>query len=396
MPSRRNVLRLVGAGVTTLSGCTSLADDTATTPDKTQSKEGTLTQTTDGQSAVACEEAWPGEPVYSFEDAKSLGRAAPTDDRIFVGSDAGLLALSPTLDLVWTQPRVKGEVHDVTDDVVLVSEGDRVVATDPEQGKVLWSFEPPGDYARVAGGPAVQDGTVYVAASQVRTASTDPEVEYGRLYAFQVRTGSEEYVADLSPENQEWVQPIYLIADAAGVFVTLDSGGLLGVAHDGTVRWRRAGDNWYFQPDRVGDLVLQPRSRSVVAVAAETGETQWESNTIEMHVATEEDVVYGAGGGGPSDEGTLAALDAETGQSRWETPIQGCGTQPVVGSGGLAIPVGCRDSPGYVGIYNAKTGCRYGAYRQSADLRPVLATGQGRLYASVGENRGRLLTFALS
>lgn len=410
MPSRRHVLGLVAAGATTLSGCGTLderdatrtdkttpsqIDKTTTATSKTHSDEETPTKATDKPAAVTCEETWPGEPDYSFQDAKRFGRAVPSGERIFVGSDAGLLALSSTLEPVWKQPRIKANVYDVADGVVLTSGGNRVVAADSEQGEVLWSFEPPGNHARVAQGPAVQDKTVYVAASQTQTPSTDPEVEYGRLYALQLKTGSKVFVDDLSLENRELVQPRYLIADAAGVFVTLELGGLLGVTHDGTIQWRRAGDDWYFQPERVGSLILQPRSRSVVAMSAETGETQWESNTIEMEVTAKRGLIYGAGGGGPSGEGTLAALDTETGRSRWETPIQGCGKQPVVGSGGLAIPVGCRDDSGHVGLYDAKTGCRYGEYRQSADITAELATGQGRLYASVGENQERLLTFDL-
>lgn len=399
MLSRRRVLGLITAGSASIPGCAGLSAPRADAPDETTTENGSDDETSspdDGTSpAVACERTWAGTSVASFEDATGLGRPLSEGDRLFVVSDTGLLALTRELAIDWQQPSVEGGVYGVTEGVVLTSAGDRVVAVDREHGEVAWTFAPPGDHARIAWGPAVHDGTVYVAASQVRTPSTDPDVEYGRLYGLDMEAGSESFVTDLTPTDREWVQPRYLIADAAGVFVTLDEGGLLGAAHDGTVQWRRDGDDWYYRPDRVGSLVLQPRSRSVVAVDTDTGETQWETDAIEMHVAASEGVVYGAGRGGPDTDGTLAAIDGDSGESTWETTIQGCGSRPVIGSGTLAIPVGCRADAGHVGLFDTATGCRYGAYTRSADLTPGLATGDGRLYASVGENMGQLLAFEL-
>lgn len=409
MPSRRRVLGLLMAGTTAVSGCalppapqSNETDGTTTAPgspatlpaDETADMESNQTEK-DAMPDVACEQPWAGTAVYNFAGATGLGRSLPWNDRLYVGSDSGEFALTHELDPDWNQPSVNGAVYDVTDDVVIASSGDRVAAIDRKRGEVLWTFEPPGEYARIARGPAVHGGTVYVAASQVPTASTDPETEYGRLYGLRVATGSESFVTDLAPTDRELVEPDHLISDAAGVFVTLSEGGLLGVTHDGTITWRRAGDDWYYRPDRVGNLVLQPRSRSVVAVDTETGETQWESDAIEMHVTASAGVVYGAAGGGPDNDGTLAALDHETDQRRWEVPIRGCGHRPVVGAGKLAVHVDCRPGAGHISLIDTATGCRYGEHGQSADVTPALAIASGRLYASIGENRGTLVAFEL-
>lgn len=400
MPSRRRILGLIAAGKTAIPGCAGLSEpqtndtnETDETTTGTKADDEPPLEADEDPPVVACEETWAGTSVDSFEDATGLGRSLPAGDRLFVVSDTGLLALTQELNIDWQQPSIEGTVYDVTEDVVLASAGDRIVAVDRDRGEVVWTFEPPGDHARIA--PGVHDGIVYVAASQIQTPSTDPDVQYGRMYGLQVETGSESFVTDLSPTDSEWVQPKHLIADAAGVFVTLDEGGLLGLAHDGTVQWRREGDDWYYQPDRVEDLILQPRSRSIVAVDTESGETRWENRTIEMHVTANEGVVYGAGGGGADNDGTLAAIDSESGQNRWETPIQGCGYRPVIDSGKLAITVGCRADAGHIGLFDTATGCRYGEYKQSADLTPALSTAFGRLYASTGENRGQLLAIEL-
>lgn len=407
MPSRRHVLTILGAGATGLAGCvgTPEGDETSTVPptdtttdrttDETSTEEPSTTQDDPEPVADPCDTTWDGESVASLGNELSFGRPVSGAERIYVGSTGGLLALTPDLVVDWRRSTGDYNVSTVTENVVLAARADQVTAFDIDDGETLWTFEPPGIHPRIAWGPAIHDGIVYVAASQVATPETDPEIEYGRLYGIDLATDTETFVSDLAPAGQEHVQVDSLIADAAGVFVTLESGGLLGIDHDGTVRWRREGSDWYYPPARVGDLVLQPRSRSVVAVSAATGETQWKTTTIEMNVAVANDTVYGTGGGGPDENGTLASIDADTGESEWETPIPGCGRLPVVGSGALAIPIGCRGGPGHVGLYAAETGCKYGAYTQPEDRTPEIAMAHGRLYASVGDRRDRLLLFSL-
>lgn len=399
VPSRRDILGLVGVGTAALAGCASRFDtDPTTDGDANGSEPGDGVSTGTGETgprATECDASWPGDPTESFEARSGFGRPVAAADRLYVGSSDGLLALTPDLDIDWEQPTVDGGVAEVVDGLVLASAGDRVIAADAERGEVLWTFEPPGEHARVAWGPSIHDGTVYVGASQVPTPETDPDTEYGRLYGLDPATGAESFGLPLTGPERAVVQPSYLIADDAGVFLTLESGDVVGVDHGGDVRWRRTFEDGYYRPERTGDSVLVPRSRSVVALAADTGETRWESHAVEMQVTADGGVVYGAGGGGPDEDGTLAALDAATGRISWETPIAGCGRGPAVGAGTVAVPVGCRGGPGHVALHDADTGCRYGEYDQSADLTPLLRSAHGRLYASAGESRERLLAFDL-
>lgn len=306
-----------------------------------------------------------------------------TQERVFVADDEHVLALSPADgSTVWEQGRAGLHVYGVEDGVVLARSRDDVVALDAGDGAVLWTFAPPGEHARWSRTLPVHGGTVYVGAVQAPTPETVVEEPYGRLYGLDLRTGAVALERDLTRGDEPWVDPDYVVAGEAGVFLTLESGGLVGVDHDGTVRWRRDEDRWYYRPAVAGDVVLQPTSGTLVAVDAESGETRWLDGGPEMHVGVADGVVYGAGGGSPATDGDLAALEASTGTPRWQTAVRGCGRRPVVASGVMAIPVGCRDGPSSVVCFDAETGCRYGGFEPSAD--PMLAAADSRLYASVG------------
>lgn len=402
MPSRRTLLRALGVGTVPFAGCSARTDapartgtGTPTTAEETptdtpvESPGDTPTETPDD----ACETAWTAETRWTFERS-GLDTPIVTADELLVPSDGDLFALDPDDGSVRSELSIPGDhVYGLADGVLLVSDGDRLLVVGADDGEVAWTFEPPGEYARRSRTMPVRDGTVYVGAAAVPTPEQPVDDPYGRLYGLDLATGERVFVRDLTAEGGNWVDPRYVLAGDAGVFVTRESGGVIGLDHDGTVRWRRSGDDWYYRPVLAGDLVLQPTSRTVVALDAASGKTQWRDDGPEMHVAAADGVAYGAGGGGLDEDGVLAALDAETGRYLWETQIEGCGHRPVVGAGVVAIGVGCRAGSGHVGLFDAASGCRYGQYDQSADLSPALAVGAGRLYAVDGENREKILAF---
>jgi outer membrane protein assembly factor BamB len=388
-------------------------DPTATptgvaSPTRTTAADGTATRTTaadpdddgsggdaDGDRTVAtCETSWTGDPVRRFERGPGLGVPTVAAGRLLVPSAAGLFAMDPDGGVRWRRPDVRGDVAGVVDGTALVAGGDRVVAVAAASGAVLWTFEPPGEHARV-GDPAVHEGTVYVGASHVQTPETQVEEPYGRLYGVDVRSGARLFRRDVTVGRRDWAEPRYAVAGDPGVFLTLESGGVLGLDHDGTRRWRRRGDDWYYPPVLAGDAVLQPTSRAVLALEAGSGETRWRDDGPEMHVGVADGVVYGAGGGGPDEDGVLAALDAATGRRRWVSQVRGCGHRPAVGSGVVAVPVGCRGGPGRFALFDADAGCRYGRFRGSTDRTPGVTVAGDRLYAVAGEDRGTLLRFDL-
>ncbi|MDH5020591.1 outer membrane protein assembly factor BamB family protein [Halobacterium rubrum] len=405
MRSRRSVLAALGSGLAALAGCNA-ADDTATTDSSTPtatttstppatSTTTTSTETTATDDVVDCETSWGPEPSWTVEGpavggphvASGRVHAVVADElRAFASSDGAVQ---------WRQPVPDGSVYAVSGGVLFAGDGG-VTAFDAASGERLWSFTLPGETRAKWAAVAVHDDTAYVAAAQAPTASTDPDTVYGRLYRFALRSGDQRGVDDLTPDGDEavdWLKPLSVLADDTGVYVTRETGGVLGATHDGSVRWRREGDDWYYEAVRAGGVLVQPQSRQVTALDVETGETAWTDDRLDMQVAAADDVVYGTSGGSPQTYATVTAVDAITGDARWTSKLDGCGGSIVAGGGVVATGVGCRKSR--VDLYDATTGCRYDDVDGSPDAQPGLAVGDGTLYATRHADTDELVALPL-
>ena len=386
MRSRRSVVAALGAGLATLAGCnadgdtaTTDAGTSTTTTTTSTTTTTTATTTTSTDDAADCDTAWEPTPAWTVE-ASSVSGPHVSSGRVYAVVAGELRAIGPGDGAVqWRQSVAGGSIYTVADGVVLAAD-DRVTAFDAASGEQLWSFTPPGETGAKWEAVAVHDDTAYVAAAQVQTPSTDPDVVYGRLYRFALRSGDRRSTHDLTRDGEDWLKPSSVIADDTGIYVTRETGGVLGVAHDGTVRWRRAGDDWYYEAVRAGDVLVQPESLQVNALALDTGETVWTDDRLDMQVAAVDGVVYGTSGGSPQSYATVAALDADTGEAKWTSRLDGCGSSIVAGGDVVATGVSCRQAR--VDLYDATTGCRYGGLDGGSEAPPNLAVGDGTLYAT--------------
>lgn len=410
MPSRRTVLRTLVGGLAVGAGCSSQPDtppstspnptSATTTPAPTTrattaaTTDEPTTETTTEERARDCASTWEPAPRWSFE-RPLLRDPVVAAGRVFVTTDGRLFSLSAADGTVQWQQSVGGTVHAVAEGAVLVDDHGRLTALELATGQPRWTVTPPTDHATWSRTLQVHDGAVYVGAAQVETVETAYETEYGRLYRIDVASGERTLLTEVPADDGQVVVLDYVLADETGLYVTLEDGGLVGLDHDGTERWRRRGESWYDRPLRTGALVVQPWSRGVVAIDAATGDTAWRHDGPEMHVAAADGTVYGAGGGSPDAPGTLWALDAATGTPRWRTTIQGCGKRLSAASGTVAAHVGCRPS-GHVELLDAARGCHYGVLEQGSTGPPGLAIADHTLYASLqGGSGDRLVAVPL-
>jgi len=288
---------------------------------------------------------------------------------------AGSVSLSGCTDLSSSQERVRHLDADATSATTGRTATETTSETGPSApvcdtpwiGDALWTV----DEATNVGDPAAAADRVFVSAESglLGLKSADGTVDW----------------------RYPGVDSVYAVADDAGVFLTLDGGGLFALDRDRTVRWRREDDDWYYHLDLADGVVLQPTSDAVVAIDVRSGETRWRDDRTEMHAASADGTVYGAGGGNSPGNGVLTALDAATGKQRWETEIRGCGYRLTIGSETVALPVGCRNGPGHTALFDAATGCRYGALER----RAALDAGDGRLSGSFDDAQGRIAAFDL-
>jgi len=320
-------------------------------------------------------------------------------ERVFVPTREGVVALDPTTGKTKWRRSSADNLYGLAGDVLLAGDLARVLALDHASGETRWTFEPPGEHAHVARTVAVHAGTVYVAAVTAPGVEVEVENPYERFYGLDLGTGERTFVRDLRPSGMKGSGDLgYVVVGDAGAFVTLGSGGLLGTDLDGTVRWRRHERDWDYPPVLDDGVVVQPTGRSVVGVDARDGKTRWRNFRVKSDVADAGGIVYGAGGGRgggrgggyPDKPGRLVALDPANGQSQWTARVHGCGGRPAVGSGFVAVPVGCRDGNGRTTLFGVDTGCRYGTIPGKASA----AIRDDRLYASF-EHEGRLAAYAL-
>lgn len=406
MPSRRRVLRALGASCVPIAGCGGRTASPTQTPTEARAASDSPSPTrteppTDAGSDtptdtpeetprdVTCETDWTGEVRWRRDDLPASPPVVTTA-RLLVGSHHGVHALRPADGTTaWSQPVVAGGVTAVADGVVVVHGGESVAGLDVETGDQLWDFEPPGNYPRVGVTDPVHDGTVYVGVTNHGTAETIVEDPYGRLYGLDLRTGEVAFRVDLTPPDRDWAYPRHVVAGDAGVFLTMARSGVISTDHDGRVRWRRQDYDVSSVPVLAGDALVQPTNNTVVVLESATGETRWSDAELEKYAAVADGVVYGAGDGGPDVDGALAAVDLETGRHRWEATIGGCGYVPSAAGDVVAIPVDCRGEGGHVEVFDRGTGCRHGSLDFGTDQTPGVVVADGTLYVADGAG-GRL------
>lgn len=384
MKSRRALLRALAAGTVGLAGCSSdppeseTPTDTMTTATTTRTTE--RTQTTE-EIERACDTEWTADPDWSAE-RPGLGTPVVTDGHVLVAGDETVFSFAPTDGAEQWSRDVRHEVVATADGAAIVADAtERLTALDLADGATRWTVDTPTEHAVWGQTLQVHDGTVYVAAAQVKSPERDVEEEFGRLYAIDVESGDRTLLASLTTEDDEPVEPEHVLADDTGVYVTLDQGGVFGVDHDGTVRWRRYGQSWYYEPTRTGSLLVQPSSYETAALDVDSGETVWTDDRIDQQATAHDGLLYGAAGGSPETYGTVVALDPETAEAEWTSQLDGCGGAPTVGDGVVSLPVSCRKSR--IALLDAGRGCYYGSLDDTDDSRTRQAIHDGTLYATL-------------
>lgn len=400
MKSRRTYLRTLGAGMVALAGCSGGSDDpsstltdTTTTTETESTRTPEPTTTTDEDGPPDCDTDWSPDPEWTFE-RDDLRAPFATGDRVFVASDTTVFSCSPADGSIQWERSLEVSVHTVAEGAAIGHNRSQLAAFELTDGTTRWTADAPAEHAIWSQTFQVHDGTVYVGATQRKTPETDVETEFGRIYAIDVASGDQSLVADLQTDDGTVVEPEHVRADATGIYVTLEQGGVFGLDLDGTLRWRRYGEAWYYEPLRTETLLIQPWSRGVVALDVESGQTVWSDDRIEKQTTVADGVLYGTSDGSPQSHGRFTALDAATGDVRWENRLDGCGGELAVGDGVVATTVDCRKSR--IEVRDAASGCRLGRIEATTDARTGLDVQEGVLYASLqGSDSDELAAFPL-
>jgi outer membrane protein assembly factor BamB len=182
-------------------------------------------------------------------------------------------------------------------------------AIDVRTGRARWTYSLRGGGSRHV--PAVVDGTVYV------------DDDRSNLYALDA-TGALRWEADGR-----------LIAADAGIVVASTIGGpsrdqVAGYdAATGEVRWTSAADGALgaaFALDNpgaaAGGRVHVGLENAVRTLDAATGATLWESPLTDLKTVTVAGATVYCTGGAPTAESTLVAFDAATGRERWRRTVE--------------------------------------------------------------------------
>jgi hypothetical protein len=399
MQSRRTLLRTLGAGMVALAGCSGGSDDPGSTPTDTTATPTETTRTTEpttttsDEGAPACDTQWSPDAEWTFERGV-LRPPLATDDRVLVSSDSTVFSLSPADGSVQWRRSLDATVHAVADGAVILHDHATLTALELADGTTRWTVDAPTEHATWSRTVQVHDGALYAGALQTKTAETDYETEFGRIYTIDLESGEQSRLTDLQTDDGAVAVPEYVRADTTGIYATLEQGGVFGIDLDGTTRWRRSGDTWYYEPTLGASLLIQPRSHGIVALDVESGETVWSDDRIEKQATVADGVLYGTAGGSPQSYGRFTALDAASGEVRWENRLDGCGSELAVGDGVVATTVSCRKSR--VEIRDAASGCRLGRIEATTDHRTGLDVQDGVLYASLqGSDTDQLATMPL-
>jgi outer membrane protein assembly factor BamB len=239
-------------------------------------------------------------------------------------------APSERLRLAWRYDGVRG-VPIIADGVIYLTgrrpdnptDDSELHAIDAETRERKWWTEIPG---RVFSEPAVADGTVYV------------NSEDEGVYALDAATGAIRWHYAVSGDAYGIAPPI--ITDDS-IYAPYD-GRLLALSPDGERRWRRYGEFETRYPVAVshglvfvaygGEREHCEHGPGVWALDAETGERAWaypkrdevnDCGFVTMPPVVGDDTVYTCVQTDRDDYLDLTALDATTGEKRWERPIEG-------------------------------------------------------------------------
>lgn len=391
-PTRRRVLRALGAScVAALAGCpddsstptatsgpsTPSPTDTATdSPTETRTESPTATPVAGVPWAFETEDEQMSSPAVAPVVAGDSSTAQSDGATVYAGSgDGTLYALDATSRAIrWTAP-IDHEVLGAPTVVefgsdqrgpagswtVYVGSGSGVVrALDARTGEVQWSVELSGE---VPPDPTVVDGTVYVgsytfvyaldaATGEQRWSRQTRDVHHARIFASPtvydgtVYVGNGDgglYAIDAATGEEEWVfeEPRRILSTATVVDDTLYFGGEDGKVYaldpeDGTVVWSYETE----EPEEIraavtsspavvdGTLYVGSRCSytgcvdgDVYALDAETGEKRWQFGAdanVQSSPAVADGTVFVG-----SQAGTVYALDAVNGARNWTFSTDG-------------------------------------------------------------------------
>ncbi|MEY7849313.1 PQQ-binding-like beta-propeller repeat protein [Natrarchaeobius sp. A-rgal3] len=301
----------------------------------------------------------------------------------------------------------------------------RFHAVDADTGDEIWTLQPGHRFGDSS--PAVVDGVVYVgsygdAPMVVSGPDDEDEFEAPAIFALEAETGEERWRYDAF-DDRESVSSSPAVADGL-VFVVSPDGELLALEADsGDERWRRdlrahsdvsptVIDSVVYCPGRPDDDEMRENDEvrgKLWALETGTGETRWSADLSELSLRTspavDDGVVYLAGStveacpGLAEDceaesSGTLYAIDAESGEGRWEadlaadtrsSPAVADGTV-YVGNGTAMSAIGGDGEPRFeVDFREHESDDDEVRYLNSspavADGRVYVGTSDGRLYA---------------
>lgn len=412
MPSRRSVLRALGALAVPVSGCNLGASDG---PDETDRRRSTArvagptpvwggagTAAATDRAPTRCEEHWRDLPRWTVERTPDQRYTSFVGDGVVVAADE-LLRLDPETGAVLWRREVGGFSATLAGDTLVVESSPTLYGFDERSGRLRWRFTFPGRRGSTpdVGGYAVHDGTVYAAVTHTRR----PE-PYSRLYGIDLRSGLRTRLLEMCYEPPTVGG---LTAGDAGLFARWDRDALVGLDRDGTLRWRRSRadegtDGTAVFPGRLrgvprlsGGVVLQRTTAGTVALDPASGRLRWRAPAIRVPLATADGTVYWGRGGRYSSPARLAATDAATGETRWRSTAaeRGAAVAVAAGSGTVALATQERDRPSVVHLYGAREGCRYARFETETRVRALGITAGTLLLYETGRRLERYRAYEL-
>ncbi len=214
----------------------------------------------------------------------------------------------------------------------VVPETNRIAALDGNSGRVRWTAAIGARRSSQPFRPAVRDGVVYV------TASPD------HVEAFDAATGDRLWDRTLEPVDSNadsdgfgYREVATPTATSAGLVVPSRRALSLLDPDDGHLEWEYVHDGALTDGSVAvanGTVFLADGEALLHAVSLETGEAQWTTEyRHDVDPVVADGVIYLAYFWLPE----LVAIDAETGDRRWEAEIPAGASQPIVGDGVLYV-----------------------------------------------------------
>lgn len=209
----------------------------------------------------------------------------------------------------------------VADNRVFITnmEGGTLLALDVETGETLWKET----FEQWLSAPAVADGVLYV-----KDAATSIDHEPNQVLAFDAATGQRKWTYELADDEHRGTT---LVVTGGVVYVAADRYLLALDATTGKLAWRFdsgdphrrlfsvvVGHELVYASAHTSNVVNEEeRAGTVFALNPVTKTVEW---SVDFHQASEvslaEDTVL------VRDLATLFALDRDTGEQRWQTPLR--------------------------------------------------------------------------